>query len=78
MQRTRVQSLVGELRSRMPPGQKNQNRNQKQYCSKFKKTLKTVYIKKICSCWREGMVREFGVVMYTLLYLKWITNKDLS
>ena len=25
----------------------------------------------------EGIVREFGVDMYTLLYLKWITNKDL-
>ena len=27
--------------------------------------------------WEEGIVREFGKVMYTLLYLKWITNKDL-
>ena len=27
---------------------------------------------------REGVtVREFGTDMYTLLYLKWITNKDL-
>ena len=26
---------------------------------------------------REGIVRDFGKVMYTLLYLKWITNKDL-
>jgi len=25
----------------------------------------------------EGIVREFGKVMYTLLYSKWITNKDL-
>ena len=25
----------------------------------------------------EGIVREFGVDRYTLLYLKWITNKDL-
>ena len=25
----------------------------------------------------EGTVREFGRDMYTLLYLKWITNKDL-
>ena len=24
-----------------------------------------------------GIVREFGVNMYTLLHLKWITNKDL-
>ena len=27
--------------------------------------------------WREGTVREFGMDMYTLLYLKWITNKEL-
>ena len=25
----------------------------------------------------EGIVREFGMDMYTLLYLKWIANKDL-
>ena len=28
-------------------------------------------------CCEEGIVREFGMVMYTLLYLKCITNKDL-
>ena len=27
--------------------------------------------------WGEGIVREFGMDMYTLLYLKWIINKDL-
>ena len=26
----------------------------------------------------EGIVREFGKVKYTLLYLKWITHKDWS
>ena len=25
----------------------------------------------------EGIVREFGMDMYTMLYLKWVTNKDL-
>ena len=25
----------------------------------------------------EGIVREFGMDTYTLLYLKWITNKNL-
>ena len=34
-----------------------------------------------CGCqgegWGEGVVREFGMDMYTLLYLKWISNKDL-
>ena len=28
-------------------------------------------------CWGEGIVRDFGKVTYTLLYFKWITNKDL-
>ena len=26
--------------------------------------------------WGEGIVREFAIDMYMLLYLKWITNKD--
>ena len=26
--------------------------------------------------WEEGIVREFEIDMYTLLHLKWITNKD--
>ena len=26
---------------------------------------------------REGIVREFEMDIYTLLYFKWITNKDL-
>ena len=25
--------------------------------------------------WGEGIVREFGMDMYTLLYLKWITTR---
>ena len=25
----------------------------------------------------EGRVKDFGKVMYTLLYLQWITNKNL-
>ena len=28
-------------------------------------------------CQGEETVREFGTDMYTLLYLKWITNKEL-
>ena len=27
--------------------------------------------------WLEKIIREFGINMYTLLYLKWITNKNL-
>ena len=36
--------------------------------------------KQLNSCcgeaWGKGMVREFGMDMYTLLYSKWITNKN--
>ena len=28
-------------------------------------------------CQGEGTVKDFGKIMYTLLYLKWITNKNL-
>ena len=28
-------------------------------------------------CQAEGIVRESGMDMYTLLYLRWMTNKDL-
>ena len=27
--------------------------------------------------WVEGIIREFGMDVYTPLYLKWIANKDL-
>ena len=33
--------------------------------------------KRTYGCWGKGMVRDSGKVMYTLLYLKWITNKNL-
>ena len=33
--------------------------------------------KQTYGCWEEGIVRDFGKVTYTLLYSKWITNKDL-
>ena len=33
--------------------------------------------KQTYGCWGEGIVRDFGKVTYTLLYSKWITNKDL-
>ena len=32
---------------------------------------------RICGCWGDGIVREFRMVMYTLLYSKWTTNEDL-
>ena len=34
-------------------------------------------IKRTYGRWGEGIVREFGKDRYTLLYLKWVTNKDL-
>ena len=27
--------------------------------------------------WGKGIIKDFGMDMYTRLYLKWITNKDL-
>ena len=40
LQEVRVSSLVGELRSHMPPVQKTRNIKQKQYCNKFNKDFK--------------------------------------
>ena len=31
--------------------------------------------KRTYGCWGKGMVRDSGKVMYTLLYLKWITSE---
>ena len=33
--------------------------------------------KQTYSCQGEEIVREFGMDMFTLLYLRWMTNKDL-
>ena len=33
--------------------------------------------KQTYGCWGEGIVREFGMNMYTLLHLKWIINRVL-
>ena len=33
--------------------------------------------KQTYGCQRDGIVRVFGMDMYTLKYLKWLTNKDL-
>ena len=41
--------------------------------------LNTFDFKKTDNCWgrmEEGMVREFGMDAYTLVYLKWMNNKD--
>ena len=36
-----------------------------------------LWLRQVGEGWGEGTVRELGMAMYTLLYLKWITNKDL-
>ena len=33
--------------------------------------------KRIHGCQEEGIVKGSGKIMYTLLYLKWITNENL-
>ena len=41
--------------------------------------LNTFDFKKTDNCWgrmEDGMVREFGMDAYTLVYLKWMNNKD--
>ena len=40
MQKVWVESLVVELRSHMPCGQKPKHKQQKQYCNKFNKDFK--------------------------------------
>ena len=40
-------------------------------------TYKTERDSQTYGCQKEGIVRGVGKVMYTLLYWKWITNKDL-
>ena len=44
-------------------------------CTKQKETHRLR--KQTYGCQGEGVVKDFGKVMYTLLYLKWIPNKDL-
>ena len=37
--------------------------------------IQTQTRKQTYGCWGKEIVQDFGKVMYTLLYLKWITNK---
>ena len=41
-------------------------------------TLRTnLWLQNVGKGWREGIVKQLGMDMYTLLYLKWITSEDL-
>ena len=57
----------------------NPKRNDANELTKQKQTFR--FRKQTYGCqeegWEEGIVREFGMDTHTLLYLKWITNKDL-
>ena len=53
----------------------NLKRNNTNEFTKQKETHRL--IERAYGCLEEGIVREFGMDTYTLLYLKWITNKDL-
>ena len=46
----------------------------------FSSVVKTIKISSPGSWgegWEEGIVKDLGINMYTQLYFKWITNKDI-
>ena len=53
----------------------NLKRNDTNALTKQKETRR--FRKQTHGCQGEGIVKDFGKVMYTLLCLKWITNKNL-
>ena len=53
----------------------NLNRNDTTELTKQKETHRLR--ERAYGCQGKGIVRELGMDRYTLLYLKWITNKDL-
>ena len=70
MQGVWVQSLVRELRSHMPPGQKKQNIKQKQNCNKFNKDFKRWSISKKENLWEaHGCLMESDAVCATSFLL---------
>ena len=66
MQGVGVRSLVAELRSHMPPGQKKRNIKQKQYCYKLNKEFKMFRIKKSQET-REKEVQFHVVLLHSQL-----------
>ena len=53
---------------------KKNDTNEITYIRKHKDTHR---LRKLTILPGEGIVRELEVVMYTIMYLKWITNKEL-
>ena len=53
----------------------NLKRNYRTELIKQKETHRL--INELLVVWGEGIVREFGIVMYTLPYFKWIAHKGL-
>ena len=49
----------------------------RKYTNELKKQKETDLEDKLKVFFGEGIVRDFGKVLYALQYLKWITNKDL-
>ena len=70
-----VRSLIGELRYCVPCGTAKIKikKLRKEGMKKGKKNQVRIPRKP----YFENIGREFGKVIYTLLYSKWITNKDL-
>ena len=55
MQKVRVQSLVGELRSLVPCDQKTKTEKQEQYCNQFNKDFKNGLQKKKKCCKKKKL-----------------------
>ena len=75
MQGVWVQSLVGELRSHRPRGQKKQNIKQKQYCNKFNEDFKNGPHQKNLKKKKE-LPRDF-VYINILIHYAWVGPKIL-
>ena len=73
---TQISYTAGRFFTTEPPGIKRNDTAELTYKTEIHRLWEWIY-----SCqgegWGEGIVREFGRDMCTLLYLKWINNKDL-
>ena len=71
MQGMWVRSLIKELRSHMPLGQKTEHKQQKQHCNKFNKYVKTVHIQKIL---KEQYALTEHVTLFIHFYKEWLNR----